>query len=117
MSVDTKMREEDIYEWFGQQRKTRRVHESRTRSASSKSFSTRAEAYGNFVHAPQCARRGHEHGVWNTRALGGRAIKQHFILLMAGRHLSIRVYFSRLANNIEQSDVRVADRGRVGKGI
>jgi Protein of unknown function (DUF1524) len=41
-----------------------------------------------------------EHGVYNTRALGGSAVRQHYVLLLAGRHLSAEL-FSRLAHDVE----------------
>ena len=44
---------------------------------------------------------GTEEGIVNTRHLGGSAIRQHYILRLAGRHLDADL-FSRLAREVEQ---------------
>lgn len=97
-AVDTKLREEDIYDWFGTN-KNQTGHE-KDPIGFVKQLLDAASAYANFMKArnPQGEE---ELGIWNTRALGGWAIRQHFILLLAGRHLDPTL-FSRLADNVEQ---------------
>jgi uncharacterized protein DUF262/uncharacterized protein DUF1524 len=97
--VDSKLREEAIYDWFLK-------NESLTKHRSEPlKFARRlldaARAYGNFV-SNQNASGGAELGIVNTRLLGGKSIKQHFIILMAGRHLS-PTNFSRLCDEIEKT--------------
>jgi hypothetical protein len=43
-----------------------------------------------------------EPGIVNTRYLGGKSVRQHFILLLAGRHLGPE-QFSRLALEVERT--------------
>jgi uncharacterized protein with ParB-like and HNH nuclease domain len=96
--VDSKLREEEIYDWL-----TR--NEKQTEHALNPlGFATRlkeaAKAYQNFVRGNN-PKGGPEFGIMNTRSLGGSAIKQHFVLLLAGRHLDAPL-FTRLCNQIEQ---------------
>jgi hypothetical protein len=96
--VDAKLREEDIYGWLGDNRhQTGHVTDpigfaQRLRHA--------ADAYLGFVHGKAPDGRA-EHGIGNARALGGSAIKQHFVLLLAGRHLPPAL-FTRLATAVEE---------------
>lgn len=97
--VDSKLQEEDIYDWLVK-------HEDQTKHGSDPiAFARRleegAKAYLNFT-------RGHtvqgqvDHGILNTRSLGGSAVKQHFILLLSGRHLAPDL-FQRLTRRIEET--------------
>ena len=60
-----------------------------------------ARAYAHFA-AGRNALGVAEPGIENTRLLGGQSIKQHFVLLLAGRHLSVK-HFSLLADEIEKT--------------
>ncbi|WP_374944450.1 DUF262 domain-containing protein [Sphingomonas sp.] len=96
--VDAKLREEEIYNWLGQN-----VHQTGHTGdpiGFVKHLNEAAAAYRNFVEGKAPAGR-IEHGIVNTRSLGGGAIKQHFVLLLAGRHLP-PVLFSRLACGLEE---------------
>jgi hypothetical protein len=97
--VDGKLREDAIYDWF-------QKHEEFTQHkvkplAFANNLLAAARAYANFMKgfdktgSPKA-------GIINTRLLGGQSIKQHFILLMAGRHLS-PANFTRLADEIEKT--------------
>jgi hypothetical protein len=96
---DPRLREDGIYDWFLKNDTQTQI------KASPLSFASKlldgAEAYKHLS-------KGHniagivEHGVTNTRILGGKSIRQHFILLLAGRHLNSSL-FSRLADEIEQT--------------
>jgi hypothetical protein len=72
-----------------------------------------AQAYANFTKglnkdgAPEA-------GIENTRLLGGQSVKQHLILLMAGRHLSSGK-FTRLADEIEKTMLVWLIAGTSGK--
>ena len=72
-----------------------------------------ARAYRNFAGGLNVAGNP-EVGIQNTRLLGGKSIKQHFILLMAGRRLSAP-NFSRLANEIEKTMFAWLITGTPGK--
>lgn len=96
--VDAKLREEEIYDWLTK-------NEKQTGHATDPlGFATRlrdaAKDYGQFVKGNN-PKGILEHGIVNTRSLGGSAIKQHFVLLLAGRHLEPAL-FSRLCDQIEQ---------------
>jgi hypothetical protein len=97
--VDSKLREDALYDWF-------QKNEAATKHASNPvGFAQRlleaAKAYAQFARGnnPLGAR---ENGIANTRLLGGKSIKQHFIVLLAGRHLP-PAEFSRLADEIEKT--------------
>jgi Protein of unknown function DUF262/Protein of unknown function (DUF1524) len=96
--VDSKIREEDIYDWLTDNEK------QTGHSTDPLAFATRlrdaAKDYGQFVRGNN-VKGTLEHGIVNTRSLGGSAIKQHFVLLLAGRHLEATL-FTRLCNQIEQ---------------
>ncbi len=95
--ADAKLQEDAIYDWFLK-------NESQTGHARNPlAFVDRllraAQNYEGFVagNEPSGSR---EEGICNTRQLGGSAVRQHYILLLAGRHLK-RQNFGRLANEIE----------------
>ena len=97
--ADNKLREEAIYGWF-------QKNEAATKHASEPlKFAQRlleaARAYRNFT-ANQNVRGLSERGIANTRVLGGKSIKQHFIILLAGRHLSDE-NFTRLCDEVEKT--------------
>lgn len=95
---DSKLREEDIYDWL-----TRSGAQTNHAADPLKFVGTlkaAAKAYGRFSKGEN-PRGVREHGLINARALGGSAIKQHYVLLLAGRHLSPPL-FTRLCDGIEQ---------------
>ena len=96
--VDSKLREEEIYDWLTKNEK------QTGHSSDPLAFATRlrdaAKDYGQFVRGNN-PKGNLEHGIVNTRSLGGSAIKQHFVLLLAGRHLEATL-FTRLCTQIEQ---------------
>jgi hypothetical protein len=95
---DSKLREEDIYDWLVKAAsQTNHVADPLAFAATLKAA---AKAYACFSRSEN-PQRIPENGLLNTRALGGSAIKQHFMLLLAGRHLS-RALFARLCDGIEQ---------------
>ncbi|MDR7114467.1 DUF262 domain-containing protein [Caulobacter sp. BE254] len=95
---DSKLREEDIYDWLTKaSAQTGHVVDPLGFAATLKAA---AKAYAHFSRGENPA-GGLEHGLVNTRALGGSAIKQHFVLLLAGRHLP-PAQFTRLCDGIEQ---------------
>ena len=91
------LREEDIYGWFAK-------NASLCRLASDplgfgKELLQTAEAYKNFLNG--CDKDGEKNRyLQNLRLLGGRAARQHLILLLAGRHLPQNL-FDRLALEVE----------------
>jgi hypothetical protein len=95
--VDAKLREDDIYDWFLR-------NEKQTENKSDPlGFASRlleaAQAYRRFSEGKSVTGTA-EAGIVNTRALGGSAIRQHFILLIAGRRLPAES-FTKLAFEIE----------------
>ena len=95
--ADLKLQEDGIYDWFIANA-SQTGHKTDPLAFASRllaaarayaAFTTGHDAYGNYTE-----------GIANTRILGGTAIKQHYILLMAGRHLS-RDNFARLSKEIE----------------
>jgi uncharacterized protein with ParB-like and HNH nuclease domain len=97
-NVDTKLREEEIYDWLTK-------NEKQTQHASNPlGFAERlkeaAKAYKNFVDGKN-PKGVVEFGIKNTRSLGGSAVKQHFVLLLAGRHLDTAL-FTRFCYQIEE---------------
>ncbi len=93
----SKLREEEIYDWLisnpGQ------TNHKDNPLGFATLLKEAARAYRHFSDNESPAGR-FEHGLANTRELGGSAIKQHFILLLAGRHLS-QENFRRLCEGIE----------------
>lgn len=97
--VDAKLQEEDIYDWL-----TR--NEAQTgHGIDPIGFAERlrqgALAYQNYSRGRNPA-GGADHGIYNTRLLGGSAVKTHYILLLAGRHLAPDL-FERLTRQIEET--------------
>ncbi|MCY4107625.1 MAG: DUF262 domain-containing protein [Chloroflexi bacterium] len=94
--VDT-LREDAIYDWFSKNECLCGY------SAAPVQFATElieaAKAYGNFLRGRYSDGRKSRY-LENMRILGGRAARQHLILLLAGRHLS-RELFDRLCRDLE----------------
>lgn len=109
--LDGKLREDAIYDWF-QKNAAISGHETDPIG-----FATRlleaARAYGNFAQGLNVA-GGPEVGIQNTQLLGGKSIKQHFMILLAGRHLAPQ-HFSRLAIEIEKTMFAWLITGTPGK--
>lgn len=82
---ESKLQEDAIYAWF--QINAAQTGHQRSPMAFAKHLRDAAYAYANFVNG--CGPHGAmDEGVTNTRILGGKAIRQHYILLLAGRRLS-----------------------------
>lgn len=109
--LDGKLREDAIYDWF-QKNAAATGHEREPLVFASRLLEA-AEAYGNFAKGLNVAGEP-EAGIQNTQLAGGKSIKQHFILLMAGRHLS-SVQFSRLADEVEKTMFAWLITGTPGK--
>ncbi|TJU82972.1 MAG: DUF262 domain-containing protein [Mesorhizobium sp.] len=97
--VDSKLREEVIYDWF-LKNEALTDHKSAPLKFAQRLLEA-AKAYSNFASKRNAA-GGVERGIVNTRLLGGQSIKQHFIVLMSGRHLS-STNFSKLCDEIEKT--------------
>jgi hypothetical protein len=96
---DPRLREDGIYDWFLQNDTQTRIKNDPL--AFAQSLLDAALMYKGFTKGLN--RRGDpEIGIINTRYLGGKSIRQHFILLLAGRHLPIE-QFSRLSTEIENT--------------
>lgn len=93
----SKFREEDIYDWLVANFDQTNHKENPLGFATM--LKDAARAYRHFSSNESPSGR-FEHGLANTRALGGSAIKQHYILLLAGRHLS-QENFKSLCEGIE----------------
>lgn len=96
-SSDEKLREDEIYGWLsGHAKETGHQNDP---VGFARELKSAALAYANFLNG-----RGPDgkevRAVANSRKLGGSAIKQHFILYLAGRHLSPPM-FAKLAREIE----------------
>ena len=97
--VDSKLREEVIYDWFLRNEKVTK-HATEPLKFAQRLLEA-SKAYRNFA-ANTNASGGIERGIANTRLMGGKSIKQHFMILMAGRHLSPS-NFSSLCDEIEKT--------------
>lgn len=97
--LDSNLREDGIYDWFQKNASLTGHAEAPLKFADE--LLAAAKAYANFASGRN-ANGGVEPGVANTQILGGRAIKQHFILLLAGRKLSA-ANFTRLADETEKT--------------
>lgn len=95
---DSKLREEDIYDWLT--KSGAQTNHAADPLGFAATLKAAAKAYARFSRGEN-PRGTSEHGLLNTRALGGSAIKQHYVLLLAGRHLSPPL-FTRLCDGIEQ---------------
>jgi hypothetical protein len=109
--VDSKLREELIYDWFQKNEKLTK-HATEPLKFAQRLLEA-AKAYRRFA-AGMNASGGAERGLANTRTLGGKSIKQHFIILMAGRHLSPS-NFAILCNEIEKTMFVWLITGTAGK--
>ena len=97
--VDGRLREDAIYDWF--QKNANTTEHDKKPLAFATRLSEAAKAYACFAQGKNAS--GHaEPGIVNTQLLGGKSIKQHFILLLAGRRCSAD-QFSRLAVEIEKT--------------
>lgn len=97
--AENSLREDDIYGWIND-------HAERTKHKENPiSFATEmrdaARAYKMFTQGKTPTGE-IDQNIVNTRLLGGRAVKQHFILLLAGRHLEA-ASFSRLCAEVENT--------------
>lgn len=97
--IDAQLQEEDIYDWLTK-------NEDKTKHGSdpmafAKRLQEGAQAYLQFSRGKSVDGQV-DHGIANTRSLGGSAVKQHFILLLAGRHLPIPL-FQRLTRRVEET--------------
>jgi hypothetical protein len=94
--VDLKLQEDAIYDWF-------LANEGQTHARDPIGFVKRlldaAKTYSYFVEGKGPTGQ-IEEGIINTRFLGGSAVRQHYILLLAGRRLKPE-NFQRLAKEIE----------------
>jgi hypothetical protein len=96
--VDTKLREDAIYDWF--LKNEAQTQHTRAPLVFAQSLLDGAMAYANFMSGKNAAGNTEE-GMVNTRHLGGSAIRQHYILLLAGRHLDANL-FTQLAREVEE---------------
>ena len=95
---DSKLREDDIYDWLNKaDKQTNHVADPLGFAAW---LRTAAKAYARFSQGQNPTGK-LEHGLVNTRAVGGTAIKQHYVILLAGRHLPPD-QFTRLCDGVEQ---------------
>ncbi|SNS40808.1 Protein of unknown function [Granulicella rosea] len=95
--ADLKLQEDGIYEWF-----LTNAHQT-SHQTNPLGFVERlleaSKAYVGFTKN-QNPDGTHSRGISNTRILGGSAIRQHYILLLAGRKLS-KLNFQQLTEEIE----------------
>ncbi|NLR98875.1 DUF262 domain-containing protein [Rhizobium sp. P38BS-XIX] len=96
--VDAKLQEEDIYDWLT--RNEGQTGHGRNPIGFAEHLREGAAAFQNFSRGRN-ANGGIDYGIANTRSLGGSAVKQHFILLLAGRHLGPEL-FERLTRRVEE---------------
>lgn len=112
-NVDGKLREELIYDWFQtKENKALTNHETEPLKFAQRLLEA-AKAYRRFANGMN-ASGGAERGLANTRTLGGKSIKQHFIILMAGRHLNPS-NFTTLCDEIEKTMFVWLMSGTAGK--
>lgn len=96
---ESKLREEEIYDWLTKSgAQTNHVVDPLGFAGRLKAA---AQDYARFSRG-QNPKSKEEQGLLNTRAVGGSAIKQHYVLLLAGRHLQPD-HFTRLCDGIEQA--------------
>lgn len=95
--VDGQLREDQIYDWFTNNDKQTNLAKDPVGFADRLLQS--AKSYRNFVENRGVTGQ-NAMGLANTRALGGKAIRQHFILLLAARQLPPDV-FAKLAVEVE----------------
>ena len=98
-NVDSNLREDQIYGWFV--RHDNQTGHRQNPLAFAKLLHEAASAYAQF--SQQKNPKGlKEPGIVAARLVGGSAIKQHFIVLLAARHLS-NEQFSHLADELEKT--------------
>ena len=95
---DGKLIEEGIYNWFVENESKTALKQDPIKFG--QSLLGASLAYAFFLKGRNPTDEP-EQGILNTRWLGGRAFKQHFILLLAGRHLAPPI-FSRLCTEVEK---------------
>ena len=96
--VDPKIREEEIYNWFVRNEKQSKhtanplsfAKKLKDAAAAYHQYTLNNDKTGNF-----------RRGLWNTRALGGSAFKQHFVLLLSGKDLPYKS-FDSLCTDVEE---------------
>lgn len=98
-NLDGSLREDAIYDWFQKNASLTR-HEAEPLTFAGRLLEL-AQAYANFAKGLN-SRGEAEAGLQNTQLLGGKSVKQHFILLLAGRSLP-PAHFTRLADEIEKT--------------
>lgn len=91
------LREDEIYGWFA--KNERLCGYSADPLAFSKDLLRAAQAYRHFLDGCSQSGRKNRH-LENLQLLGGKAARQHLILLLAGRHLSEDL-FDQLAREVE----------------
>ena len=91
------LREDEIYGWFSRNEEIAGYGSNPIRFASE--LMSAARAYRNFRLGMDEIGNTNRY-LYNMRLLGGRAARQHLILLLAGRHLSSKL-FDRLAQEVE----------------
>ncbi len=94
---EDQLREDEIYGWFSQNEADAEYGSDPIRFA--RELVSAASAYSNF-RLGKDERGNANRFLDNMRLLGGRAARQHLILLLAGRHLSSGL-FDRLAQEVE----------------
>lgn len=91
------LREDEIYGWFAKNEKV--CGYAADPLAFAKELLRSAQAYRNFLSG-QDQNGGKNRYLENLQLLGGKAARQHLILLLAGRHLPSEL-FDRLAREVE----------------
>jgi hypothetical protein len=91
------LREDEIYGWFAKNEKV--CGYAADPLGFAKELLRSAQAYRNFLSG-QDQNGGKNRYLENLQLLGGRAARQHLILLLAGRHLPSEL-FDRLAREVE----------------
>lgn len=95
---DSKLREENIYDWLT--KSSAQTNHAADPLGFAATLKSAAKDYARFSRG-ESPKGTPEHGLLNTRAVGGSTIKQHYVLLLAGRHLP-QALFTRLCDGIEQ---------------
>jgi hypothetical protein len=109
--VDGRLREDAIYDWF--QKNAANTGHAVQPLAFAERLLEGAKAYASFSDGRDASGK-EQPGIFNTRLLGGSSIKQHFVMLLAGRHLSTN-NFARLTDEIEKTMCVWLVSGTTGK--
>jgi uncharacterized protein with ParB-like and HNH nuclease domain len=96
--TDSKLQEDAIYDWF-KQNVSQTNHEKHPLSFARR-LRDAAKIYAYYVDGRN-PNGTQDEGVLNTRTLGGRAIRNHYILLLACRHLGPDS-FAKISLELEQ---------------